>query len=268
MSTDLPIEASDLRRWDFAACQARLGYQFRDARMLEAALTHASGVQHRLSSNERMEFLGDAILGMVVCERLFQQYPEYSEGELTKIKSVVVSRDTCARLSDALGLSEHLILGKGMAADPTVPRSVLAAAFESLVAAIYLDGGMGAAERFILDHVDAEIEAAVRCEFGGNFKSLLQQHAQREFGVTPNYMLLDEKGPDHSKCFKVAAQISGRRFSAAWGKSKKESEQRAAHNAISQLRGQPEPYPCEESNPVEIPTMAAPAPEGEPAPVE
>lgn len=213
-------------------------------------MTHASGVQHRLSSNERMEFFGDAILGMVVCERLFHQYPQYSEGELTKIKSVVVSRDTCARMSDALGLDAHLILGKGMAADPTVPRSVLAAAFESLVAAIYMDGGMPAAERFILEHVGPEIEAAVSSEFGGNFKSLLQQLAQREFGVTPNYQMLDEKGPDHAKCFKIAAQIGAQRFTAAWGKSKKESEQRAAHNAINQLRGEPEPYPSDDSGAV------------------
>lgn len=247
MSTDSATDSNSLRRSDLDVCQAKIGYVFRDLQLLEAALTHASGVQHRLSSNERMEFFGDAVLGMVVCERLFHQYPEYSEGELTKIKSVVVSRDTCARMSEALGLETHLVLGKGMAADPQVPRSVLAAAFESLIAAIYLDGGIGAAERFILEHVDAEIDAAVSCEFGGNFKSLLQQLAQREHGVTPSYQMLDEKGPDHSKCFKVAAQIGTRRFAAAWGKSKKESEQRAAHNAINQLRGEPEPYPCEES---------------------
>jgi ribonuclease-3 len=246
MSTDSPAGASE-RRTDLDLCQAKVGYVFQDVQLLEAALTHASGVQHRLASNERMEFLGDAILGMVVCERLFEQYPEYSEGELTKIKSVVVSRDTCARLSDALALHENLILGKGMAADPRVPRSVLAAAIESLVAAIYLDGGMAAAQRFILQHVDPEIETAVSSEFGGNFKSLLQQLAQREHGVTPNYLLLDEKGPDHAKCFKVAAQIGKHRFPPAWGKSKKESEQRAAHNAISQIRGEPEPYPTEET---------------------
>ena len=96
MSTDSRADASDVRRADLDLCQAKIGYVFRDPQLLEAALTHASGVQHRLASNERMEFLGDAILGMVVCERLFHQYPEYSEGELTKIKSVVVSRDTCA----------------------------------------------------------------------------------------------------------------------------------------------------------------------------
>jgi ribonuclease-3 len=246
MSTDSATDV-DSRRANLESCQSKVGHGFHDLSLLEGALTHASGVQHRLASNERMEFLGDAILGMVVCERLFQQYPQYSEGELTKIKSVVVSRETCARMSEAIGLEDHLILGKGMASDPQIPRSVLAAAFESLVAAIYLDGGLTAAEQFILLHVGPEIDAAVSCEFGGNFKSILQQLAQREFGVTPNYLMMDEKGPDHSKCFKVAAQIGSRRFAAAWGKSKKESEQRAAHNAISQLRGEPEPYPCEES---------------------
>lgn len=248
MSTESATEVSDARRSNLDGCLAKVGYAFRDVALLEAALTHASGVQHRLASNERMEFLGDAILGMVVCERLFQQYPQYSEGELTKIKSVVVSRETCARVTESIGLEDHLILGKGMASDPQIPRSVLAAAFESLVAAIYLDGGLSAAEPFILMHVGPEIEAAVSCEFGGNFKSILQQLAQREFGVTPSYMMLDEKGPDHSKCFKIAAQIASRRFTPAWGKSKKEAEQRAAHNAISELREETAPYPCEESH--------------------
>lgn len=247
MSIDAPAVV-DGRGADLAACQARIGYLFRDPQLLVSALSHASGVAHRLSSNERMEFLGDAILGMVVCERLFTQYPEYSEGELTKIKSVVVSRDTCARICDSLGLSEYLILGKGMAADPQAPRSVLAAAIESLVAAIYLDGGMAAAEEFILRHVVGEIEAAVSSEFGGNYKSLLQQHAQREHGMTPSYYLLDEKGPDHSKCFKISAQVGGRLFMPAWGKSKKESEQRAAHNAVNELRGQPAPWASEEGD--------------------
>jgi ribonuclease-3 len=122
-----------------------------------------------------------------------------------------------------------------MAADPRVPRSVLAAAFESLVAAIYLDGGMAEAERFILEHVGPEIEAAVSCEFGGNFKSLLQQLAQREYGVTPSYQMLDEKGPDHSKCFEVCVAVDGRRFTSAWGPNKKMAEQKAALLALEEL---------------------------------
>jgi ribonuclease-3 len=227
------------------ACQRRLGYEFRDVRLLRAALTHASGAEHRLASNERLEFLGDAILGMVVCELLFRQFPQYLEGDLTKIKSIVVSRQTCAKISEALGLQEFLILGKGMTTHPTVPPSLLADVFESLVAAIYLDGGEQASREFINAYIGPEVELAAAGELGGNYKSLLQQFAQREYGSTPTYHLLDEKGPDHSKCFKIAAQVRGQRYQAAWGRNKKEAEQRAACNALSELNGEPAPYPSD-----------------------
>lgn len=232
---------------DLNNCQEKIGYSFKDVALLEDALRHASGVSHRLASNERLEFLGDAILGMVVCERLYELYPDYLEGELTKVKSVVVSRDACARISERIGLQDYLVLGKGMAADPQIPRSVVAAAFESLIAAIYLDGGMEVAKEFILQHVEEEIEMCTSGELGGNYKSQLQQFAQREHGVTPIYHLLDEKGPDHSKCFKISAQVSQQRFPPAWGKSKKESEQRAAHNAISMINGHKAPYATEDT---------------------
>ena len=130
--------------------QQRIGYDFKDRGLLLAALTHASGAEHRLASNERLEFLGDAILGAVVCEILYHQYPEYLEGDLTRIKSIVVSRLTCAKISAALGMQEFLILGKGMTTHPSVPSSLLADVFESLVAAIYLDGGDAAARAFIV----------------------------------------------------------------------------------------------------------------------
>ncbi|MFO0901050.1 MAG: ribonuclease III [Pirellulales bacterium] len=229
----------------FARCERRLAYTFRDRLLLQAALTHASGANHRLASNERLEFLGDAILGAVVCELLYVQYPEYLEGDLTKIKSVVVSRQTCAKISEALGLQEFLILGKGMTTHPSVPPSLLADVFESLVGAIYLDGGDPAAREFIQKYLEPEIEMAAAGELGGNFKSLLQQLAQREHGTTPTYQLLDEKGPDHSKCFKVAAQISRQRYAPAWGRNKKEAEQRAARNALSELNGEPVPFPSD-----------------------
>src|SRR5262245_37367098 len=116
---------------ELARCERRIGYTFRDKSLLSASLTHASGAQHRLASNERLEFLGDAILGAVVCELLYTQYPEYLEGDSTKIKSVVVSRQTCAKISEALGLQEFLILGKGMSTHPNVPPSLLADVFES-----------------------------------------------------------------------------------------------------------------------------------------
>src|SRR5882724_4159193 len=223
-------------------CERRIGYVFGDKALLTAALTHASGAQHRLASNERLEFLGDAILGAVVCEQLYSQYPDYLEGDLTKIKSVVVSRQTCAKISEALGLQEFLILGKGMSSHPSVPPSLLADVFESLAAAIYLDGGDSAVRDFIARFMAPEIELAAAGELGGNYKSLLQQMAQRENGSTPAYLLLDEKGPDHSKCFKISAQIAGQQFQAAWGRNKKEAEQRAARNALAELNGEPVPF--------------------------
>lgn len=248
MSNDLTNDMASLSPSDLESCQQQIGYRFSDPELLESALKHASGVSHRLASNERMEFLGDAILGLVVCEQLYLQYPDYLEGEMTKVKSAVVSRETCARISESMGLQDYLFLGKGMASDPEIPRSVVAAAFESLIAAIYIDSGIDAAREFILRHVDAEIEQTVSGEFGNNYKSQLQQFAQREHGTTPTYQLLDEKGPDHSKCFKVSAQVAQLRFPAAWGRSKKESEQRAAHNAINQLQGEPVAYPSEEGD--------------------
>lgn len=227
------------------ACEERIDYRFNDKLLLRAALTHASGADHRLASNERLEFLGDAILGAVVCEVLFHQYPDYLEGDLTKIKSIVVSRQTCAKISQILGMQEFLILGKGMTTFPTVPSSLLADVFESLVAAIYLDGGHAAAQDFVQKHMGPEIELAVGGELGSNYKSQLQQLAQRQHGTTPTYQLLDEKGPDHSKCFKIAAQVGANRFQAAWGRNKKEAEQRAARNALAELVGQTPPFPCD-----------------------
>lgn len=228
-----------------ARCERRVGYTFRDKAILKSALTHASGAEHRLASNERLEFLGDAILGFVVCEQLFLQFPEYLEGDLTKIKSVVVSRQTCAKISEALGLADFLILGKGMTTHPTVPPSLLADVFESLVAAIYLDGGEQPARQFVNAFIGPEVELAAAGELGGNYKSLLQQLAQREFSSTPTYSLVDEKGPDHAKCFKISAQVGKVRYQPAWGRNKKEAEQRAACNALSEIKGEAVPYPSD-----------------------
>jgi ribonuclease-3 len=227
------------------SCERRIGYCFRDKGLLRSALTHASGAEHRLASNERLEFLGDAILGAVVCEQLFRQYPEFLEGDLTKLKSIVVSRQTCARISEALGMQDFLILGKGMTTSPSVPSSLLADVFESLIAGIYLDGGDAASREFISRYICPEIDLAAGGELGGNYKSLLQQLAQREYGTTPSYQLLDEKGPDHSKCFKISAQVGSNRFPAAWGRNKKEAEQRAARNALSELNHEPPPFPSD-----------------------
>src|SRR5437016_1957282 len=223
-------------------CQEVIGYKFHKPKLLRAALTHTSGADTRLASNERLEFLGDSILGLVVCEQLFLRFPEYQEGDLTKIKSAVVSRRTCARISRQLDLGDFLFLGKGMHLNSVVPANLLADVFESLVAAIYLDGGLEAAREFILRYVLPEIEQVAEGAHGGNFKSLLQQVAQREFGATPQYHLLDEKGPDHSKCFKIAAVLGRQHYAAAWGRNKKEAEQKAAMNALAEINGDPVPF--------------------------
>jgi ribonuclease-3 len=216
-------------------CEAVLGYQFNDRPLLYTALTHASGANHRLDSNERLEFLGDAILGSVICEELYRRFPTALEGELTRIKSVVVSRLTCAKISRRLDLAPLLVLGKGLAVGPELPTSVLSDVFEAIVAAIYLDGGLEPARDFVLEQMETEIEAATDAGHGENYKSQLQQVVQRQFGSTPVYKLIDEKGPDHNKNFMVAARVGDRLFDGAWGRSKKEAEQRAACNALEEM---------------------------------
>jgi len=219
-------------------CEPVIGYHFDNADLLLSALTHSSKADTRLQSNERLEFLGDAILGVVVCEQLFERFPQLMEGDLTKIKSVVVSRRTCASVSRSLGLGRFLRLGKGMTTGAAIPSSLLANVFESLTAAIYLDGGIGPAREFILHHMAEEIERTVSCHHGGNYKSALQQTTQKDFGQTPHYHSLDEKGPDHARCFKVCAVIDRRRFPGAWGASKKDAEQIAALNALRLLQAE------------------------------
>jgi ribonuclease-3 len=212
-----------------------LDYRFQDPSLLTEALTHASSAGDRLQSNERMEFLGDAILGYIVCEHLYHNYPDLLEGELTKIKSAVVSRRVCAKISEAIGLSMMLNLGKGMEGRRGVPHSVAAAVFESVVAAIYLDGGIEPTRRFILHHLTPYIEEAAASAHQQNFKSVLQQYAQKALPDTPTYILLDESGPDHAKAFQVCVQIGQTRHAAAWASSKKEAEQKAALFALADL---------------------------------
>jgi ribonuclease-3 len=237
---ELPaVDSRSLER--LVECEQQIGYKFQDRRLLRAALTHASGAEHRLASNERMEFLGDAILGLIVCETLYRDYPDFSEGDLTRIKSQVVSRQTCAKVSARLGLEKFLILGKGMATS-SMPTSLLSDVFESLIAAIYLDGGIEPAGNFIRQQMNPEILVAVEGDALDNSKSTLQQLTQRQSGAMPSYQLLDQLGPDHNKQFQVAVVISGRTFTAAWGRNKKEAEQRAAGNALAELQSLPPPH--------------------------
>ncbi|MGB0768805.1 MAG: ribonuclease III, partial [Phycisphaeraceae bacterium] len=203
--------------------------------ILDEALTHASCADSRLKSNERMEFLGDAILGFVVCECLYENFPDLLEGDLTKIKSAVVSRRVCARITKSIKLETLLNLGKGMSGRPALPSSVAAAVFESIIAGIYLDGGMDAARDFVRRMTLPFIHEAAESAHQQNFKSVLQQIAQRHLPTNPQYVLTDEKGPDHAKAFEVAVKIEEHEFPSAWANSKKQAEQQAALNALCEL---------------------------------
>ena len=212
-----------------------LGHSFKNPQLLKEALTHASIADNRLDSNERMEFLGDAVLDLIICEALYLRFPEYQEGDLTKVKSAVVSRRTCAEVANETGLTDLLIIGKGFSSRSAMPSSLAAAVYESIVAAIYLDGGFEVVKQYVLRTMSPKLEAIASNEHQQNYKASLQQHAQKTLGATPIYELLDEKGPDHSKCFEVCVTIDGRRFTSAWGPNKKMAEQKAALLALEDL---------------------------------
>lgn len=212
-----------------------IGHRFSDPELLHRALTHASLTDDRLQSNERLEFLGDAVLGMVVCQYLHDRFPDLLEGEMTKVKSTVVSRQACAEMALAMGLDELLMLGKGMVTRGQLPTSVVAAVYESILGAVFVDAGLEAVTTLILRDIEDRIHHAAASGHHSNFKSVLQQIAQQVFSKTPTYSLMDEKGPDHAKCFEIAVTIGTRRFESCWGASKKSAEQEAALSALMEL---------------------------------
>ncbi len=221
-----------------AECEERLGYKFKDKNLLRIALTHSSIANTRLESNERMEFLGDAILGVIVCEELFHRFPNLLEGDLTRIKSEVVSRQNCERMSKSLGLDKFLFIGKGVASSgrSEMPGSLISDVLESVIAAIYLDcNNMETTKQIVLNITRPVIEEVASADHLANYKSILQQYAQKELNLTPIYDLLDEKGPDHSKCFEICVRLGSRSFPTAWGMSKKQAEQKAARLALQEL---------------------------------
>ncbi|MBL8764252.1 MAG: ribonuclease III [Phycisphaerae bacterium] len=212
-----------------------IGYDFRDPTLLERALTHASIADARVRSNERMEYLGDAVLGLVACEMIYLRFPEQLEGEMTKIKSAVVSRTTCGAMAESLGLSDYLSIGKGMKQQDGLPNSLLAAALEAVVAAIYLDGGLDPAREFLVPLLEPHVERAAASGHQENYKSILQQHAQQHLDVAPLYVVLSQVGPDHAKRFEVSVELAGVRHTPGVGASKKSAEQAAARLALVAL---------------------------------
>lgn len=216
-------------------CESRIQYRFADRRLLRRCLTHSSSAETRLDSNERLEFLGDAVLGLVICEYLFHTFPDQREGQLTQMKSQLVSRAVCARVARKLELNQLILVGRGL---NQIPESVLSAVVESLIAGIYTDGGFAMARQFILQAFAEELQLC-RPQETDNFKSQLQELTQRIHSVTPDYLVLEERGPDHAREFRIAARIGTAVYDAAWGRSKKEAEQQAARLALEALSGIP-----------------------------
>jgi len=226
---------------DYSALEAVLGYQFRDRELLERALRHASWCNEhatpRLEDNERLEFLGDAVLDLVVGHKLMTRYPQLREGELSMTRSQVVSEAGLSEVAGQLGLGAWLVLGKGeeKSGGRTKP-SILADAFEAILAAVYLDGGFVAAWEFVGRLLAQRIETV---EFKGfyDFKTRLQETAQARLKATPTYRVVQELGPDHDKRFVVAVTIDEEEWARSIGRSKKEAEQMAAAEAHFRLEG-------------------------------
>ncbi|MFN0060119.1 MAG: ribonuclease III [Planctomycetota bacterium] len=216
-------------------CEQRIGYTFKNPNYLLQALTHSSMKSVDQPCNERMEFLGDSVLGLLMTEFLFNFYGELTEGELTQIKSVVVSTTTLAAEGLRLKLDEALVVGKGVTSRKLLPTSLLANVFEAVVCAVYLDGGLDKAREFCLRNLYHQVLKVNQNRHPLNYKSLLQQHVQKTDGKTPVYRVASEAGPDHSKTFTVHAMIAKKVLGTGSGKNKKEAEQAAAQQALEQL---------------------------------
>lgn len=209
-----------------------IGYEFRDAGLLERALTHAS-VDGALN-NERLEFLGDAVLDIVIAELLYAREPSWSEGRMTRLKADVVSRRSLAGPALRLALGDVARLGQGMKGrEPSV--AVLANLYEALIGAVHLDGGFEAARAFVRATLAPEIDRALADAAEDNPKQRLQELCQARFASLPRYERLETRGPAHARAFQVVAWIGERRFAPAWGRTVKEAESWAAHEALLEL---------------------------------
>ncbi|MGE5357551.1 MAG: ribonuclease III [Bacteroidales bacterium] len=228
-------------RDDFAALEDRLGYRFRQPQILERALTHRSLANEdatgAIMDNESLEFLGDAVLGFSIADTLFRRFPEYDEGQKSKLKSLLVSTPTLARLARQLELGEFLMLGRGE--EKTGGRrkqALLADGYEAVIAAVYVDGGIEAARAFIARQFATLIDEVREPTFGGrDHKSALQEYLQGHEQPLPEYLVASESGPDHRKLFQVEVRVRDEVIAQASGRSKKEAEQEAARAALEKL---------------------------------
>lgn len=222
--------------------QDSLGHRFADASLLQQAVVHKSYLNEMkvagLRDNERLEFLGDAVLDLIISEDLIDRYPSTPEGDLSKMKARVVSEPALAEIARRIGLGKYLRLGRGeeMTQGREKP-SLLADALEAILAAVYLDGGLAQARSVIHRIYGSDMEAFLETEIMIDYKTRLQEFCQREYDTLPVYTVIDETGPDHQKTFEVQLSVGGDVLGKGKGRSKKEAEQQAAREALERLEG-------------------------------
>jgi len=223
-------------------------HAFHDERLLELALTHAS--TGASEDNERLEFLGDAVLDLIVAEELYRVLPPLDEGAMTELKAWVVSRKVLAGVARALDLEERARVGAGMR-DRALTSSMLANLYEAALGAVYLDAGLEAARAFARATLASPLERVQALKSAPNEKQVLQRHSQVLTGVPPEYVVLRERGHAHAKAFLVAAEVGERIFPGAWGRTLKEAERWAAHEALLILQEEQEEKEAQDRQPAE-----------------
>jgi ribonuclease-3 len=224
---------------DFSQFEQSLNLSFSDPKLLRQAFTHRSYLnEHRgevEAHNERLEFLGDAVLELISTHFLYEKFPTHNEGELTAFRAALVNAVTCAEIATKLGMNDYLLLSRGESKDNGRARGILLAnAFEALIGAIYLDKGMDAAREFITEHLFPKIDEIVENKSWRDAKSALQEKVQEHQGMTPYYAVIKETGPDHDKEFVVGVYAKDSMIAQGTGKSKQEAEQSAARNALDE----------------------------------
>ncbi|OQX96778.1 ribonuclease III [candidate division KSB1 bacterium 4572_119] len=221
--------------------EEKLNYEFKNKDLVAKALKHRSFLsvtnESRLMSNERLELLGDAVLGMIVIEHLFLRFPSKEEGELTAIKSLIVSRKILANIAREIGLGEFILLNDAeeKAGGRSRP-SILSDAFEAITGAIYLDGGLSTAVNFIREKLLYQIDVITSIDKYKNFKSILLEYSQSKYWGIPRYIVKKEEGPDHNKLFTIEVIVNNEALGLGKGNSKKKAEQIAAKNALKKIK--------------------------------
>lgn len=231
-----PLETFKL---NFTDIEEKLGYVFENKDVLTLAFVHRSFVNESkgtvMQHNERLEFLGDSVLGLVMADYLYHRLPGHPEGQLSQLRSRLVDAGSCASYLQKLGLTEWILLGKGeRMSEGHAKASIQADVFEALIAAIYLDGGGQIIKSFLLCHFEEDIEKVIGSP-PRNYKAELQDYSQKKFQRAPAYKIVDETGPDHAKVFHVLVSVNEQELGIGMGASKKEAEQRAAFAALSKL---------------------------------